>query len=49
MADTIVAERVEDVRLETARKMICDGIPLEAISRYAGLSPEQVERLKESL
>jgi flagellar biosynthesis/type III secretory pathway protein FliH len=49
IADTIVAERLEDDRLETARNMICDGIPLEAISRYTRLSPEQVERLKESL
>jgi hypothetical protein len=49
IADTIVAERLEDDRLETARNMICDGVPLEAISRYTRLSPEQVERLKESL
>jgi predicted transposase/invertase (TIGR01784 family) len=45
MAENIASERL----LETARKMICAGIPLEAISNYTGLSLEQVERLKESL
>jgi predicted transposase/invertase (TIGR01784 family) len=49
MADTIVAERLEDDRLETARNLIREGFPIDAIARSTGLSMEQVERLKENL
>jgi hypothetical protein len=49
MADTIVAERLEDDRLEIARTLISEGFPIDVISRSTRLSLEQVERLKESL
>jgi hypothetical protein len=49
MADTIVAERLEDDRLEIARTLISEGFPIDVISRSTRLSLEQVERLKEGL
>jgi HD-GYP domain-containing protein (c-di-GMP phosphodiesterase class II) len=53
MAENIVAERLEtaiDNRLfETARTLLRADVPLDLIARSTGLSPEQVERLKESL
>jgi hypothetical protein len=49
MADTIVAERVEDDRLETARNMLNRGFSPDLVADCTRLSPEQVERLKESL
>jgi hypothetical protein len=49
IAETIVAAREEDVRLETARKMLNRGYSSDSVADCTGLSLEQVERLKESL
>jgi hypothetical protein len=49
MADTIVAERVEDDRLETARNMLNRGFSPDLVADCTRLSLEQVERLKENL
>jgi flagellar biosynthesis/type III secretory pathway protein FliH len=49
MAENIVAERLEDDRLEIARNFIQAGVSLDIVARSTGLSLEQVERLKESL
>jgi predicted transposase/invertase (TIGR01784 family) len=49
IADTIVAEREEDVRFENARKMLNRGFSPDLVADCTGLSLEQVERLKESL
>jgi hypothetical protein len=44
-AENIASERL----LETARKMLNRGFSPELVADCTGLSPEQVERLKESL
>jgi hypothetical protein len=49
IADTIVAERLEDDRFETAKNLIQAGVSIDVIAKSLGLSPEQVEQLKESL
>jgi predicted membrane chloride channel (bestrophin family) len=49
MAHDMAVVEIDNRLFEIARKMICAGIPLEAISNYTGLSLEQVERLKEGL
>lgn len=40
------AEGITSQRLETARSMLADGLPLEKIMRYTGLSKEEIGKLK---
>jgi predicted transposase/invertase (TIGR01784 family) len=39
----------EDKAKETAKRMLEDGLPIEAISKYTGLTREEIERLREIL
>ena len=39
-------EGITSQRLETARSMLADGLPLEKIMRYTGLSKEEIGKLK---
>jgi predicted transposase YdaD len=38
-----------DKAKETAKRMLEDGLPIEAISKYTGLTREEIERLREIL
>ena len=40
------AEGITSQRLETARSMLVDGLPLEKIMRYTGLSKEEIDKLQ---
>ena len=40
------AEGITSQRLDTARSMLADGLPLEKIMRYTGLSKEEIGKLK---
>ena len=40
------AEGITSQRLETARSMLADGLPLEKIMRYTGLSKEEIDKLQ---
>jgi predicted transposase/invertase (TIGR01784 family) len=40
------AEGITEAKAEAARSMKADNIPVEKISRYTGLSPEQIDRLE---
>jgi predicted transposase/invertase (TIGR01784 family) len=40
------AEGLSEARAEVAREMLSDGVPVEKISKYTGLSIEDVEALK---
>ena len=40
------AEGIISQRLDTARSMLADGLPLEKIMRYTGLSKEEIGKLK---
>jgi predicted transposase/invertase (TIGR01784 family) len=40
-----LAEGAAAAKLETARKMKADGLPPDAVARYTGLSPEQLQDL----
>ena len=37
---------IEEGKKETAKNMLKDGMPLEMISKYTGLSIEEIEKLK---
>ena len=40
------AEGITSQRLDTARSMLADGLPLEKIMRYTGLSKEEIDKLQ---
>ena len=40
------AEGAHDARLETARKMLEDNVPLATVIKYTGLSEKEVSELK---
>jgi len=37
----------EELAIETAKKMLADGLPIETISKYTGLMEKEIERLRE--
>jgi predicted transposase/invertase (TIGR01784 family) len=41
------AEGREEGKLDAARKMLDDNIPLEKVSKYTGLPIEELEKLKD--
>ena len=40
------AEGITSQRLDTARSMLADGLTLEKIMRYTGLSKEEIDKLQ---
>jgi predicted transposase/invertase (TIGR01784 family) len=49
MAHDMAIVEIDNRLFETARTLLRADVPLDLIARSTGLSPEQVERLKESL
>lgn len=39
----------KEVAVENARSMLNDNIPLEKVSKYSGLSLDEVEKLKQEM
>ena len=40
------AEGEKQKAIETARKMLADGVPVDVVSKYTGLSPEEIDGLR---
>jgi predicted transposase/invertase (TIGR01784 family) len=38
-------EGKKEEKIETARKMLADGLPIETISKYTGLTTKEIEKL----
>jgi len=35
-----------DAKIESARKMLIDGLPIDMVAKYSGLSIEEIKKLK---
>lgn len=49
MRDESIREGERKKAIENARTMLLDGLPIETIARYAGLSVSDVETLKNQM